>query len=283
MLIINNIKIVGIQNDIPTAKFQFTFNDTDTLPINMYQLGIQPYIIAEGSIATNNEKKLSYRCKNNKWIKTEYIPIDITSNNEITENGNYSVVSNMFTGVNNVDVDVPSQEPTLISKSITTNGIYNATDDEADGYSSVDVEVENINTTEYSVYLPTDYTLPSGNYCIFSISPADGVVNNQMMKIAHDPSGYSSFTPIFLISAPLKKIDYPAVGMNSAIVFFTPDSDYDGFYSYYYNPDKKFNESGDTVVAGDKYIYMAVVNFTGGNVTFTRTSSVAHEASILND
>ena len=281
MLRVIKNEVISVGENSITQKFVFEFDNASYLPINTYQMGMTTYIIADNSTAINISDNSTYTYKNNKWnITHDTIP---TINNTITENGKHSIVNNEYLGYNDVNVNVPSDTPNLIEKTITENGIYNASDDSADGYSSVDVEVENINTTEYSVYLPTDYILPSGNYCIFSISPADGVVNNQMMKIAHDPSGYSSFTPIFLISAPLKKIDYPAVGMNSAIVFFTPDSDYDGFYSYYYNPDKKFNESGDTVVARDGYIYMAVVNFTGGSVTFTRTSSVAHEASVLND
>lgn len=40
------------------------------------------------------------------------------------------------------EVNVPSEEPTLVTKEITENGTYNATDDNADGYSSVVVNIE---------------------------------------------------------------------------------------------------------------------------------------------
>lgn len=54
----------------------------------------------------------------------------------ITENGTFDV-----TNYASAEVDVPSEEPTLVTKEITENGTYTATDDNADGYSSVTVNV----------------------------------------------------------------------------------------------------------------------------------------------
>lgn len=54
----------------------------------------------------------------------------------IASNGTYNVK-----GRNSAVVNVPSQTPTLITKSITQNGTYNAQSDSADGYSSVVVNV----------------------------------------------------------------------------------------------------------------------------------------------
>ena len=55
---------------------------------------------------------------------------------EITENGVRDV-----TQYASVNVNVPSGEPTLGTKTITANGTYNASDDNLDGYSSVTVNV----------------------------------------------------------------------------------------------------------------------------------------------
>ena len=67
-------------------------------------------------------------------IPSEYITP--TGTKSITENGIHTV-----TEYENVVVDVPSEEPNLITKEITENGTYNASDDGADGYSSVSVNV----------------------------------------------------------------------------------------------------------------------------------------------
>lgn len=54
----------------------------------------------------------------------------------ITSNGTYDV-----TNYASANVNVPSEEPTLGTKTITANGTYNASDDNLDGYSSVTVNV----------------------------------------------------------------------------------------------------------------------------------------------
>ena len=54
----------------------------------------------------------------------------------ITSNGTVDV-----TNYANANVNVPSEEPTLGTKTITANGTYNASDDNFDGYSSVTVNV----------------------------------------------------------------------------------------------------------------------------------------------
>lgn len=54
----------------------------------------------------------------------------------ITQNGTVDV-----TNYASASVNVPSEEPTLGTKTITANGTYNASDDNLDGYSSVTVNV----------------------------------------------------------------------------------------------------------------------------------------------
>ena len=56
------------------------------------------------------------------------------------ENGEV-VADSGYDGLSKVIVEVPSEEPTLITKEVTENGTYNASDDGADGYSSFTVNV----------------------------------------------------------------------------------------------------------------------------------------------
>ena len=63
----------------------------------------------------------------------------------VTDNGTYTAPL-FVDGYNPVVVNVPSVQPTLITKSITANGTYNASSDNADGYSTVDVDVPNTYT-----------------------------------------------------------------------------------------------------------------------------------------
>lgn len=54
----------------------------------------------------------------------------------ITENGTYNV-----TNYASAEVEIPSQEPNLITKEITANGSYSANDEGVDGYSNITVNV----------------------------------------------------------------------------------------------------------------------------------------------
>ena len=131
---------IGFINNTQVCYFEFELFKSTSLPTKTYQLGLTTYLIADSSIALDNDNKIAYQYNEGKWGRIPYTS-PVTIDNAINDNGNYSIPANTISGINNVDVDVPSQEPTLISKSITANGIYNATDDEADGYSSVDVNV----------------------------------------------------------------------------------------------------------------------------------------------
>lgn len=64
---------------------------------------------------------------------------------EITENGVKDV-----TNYASVNVNVPSEEPTLGTKTITANGTYNASDDNLDGYSSVTVNVTSGGSSKFA-------------------------------------------------------------------------------------------------------------------------------------
>lgn len=72
-------------------------------------------------------------------VSVEAIPSDYiipSGTIEITENNTYDV-----TNYASANVNVPSEEPNLITKEITENGTYTASDEGADGYSEVVVNV----------------------------------------------------------------------------------------------------------------------------------------------
>lgn len=141
MLNIMKMNAVGLDGKTPIMNFEFTFNNSTELPKGPgYQLGQRIYVIEEGSIAINNSTNIIYKYSSGKWIKTPNKSTSTT--NTITENGSYTIASNIATGTGNIDVNVIGGGVTLIDKTITENGEYNAVDDNVYGYSSVNVDVE---------------------------------------------------------------------------------------------------------------------------------------------
>lgn len=70
--------------------------------------------------------------------------IEAISGGGITPTGTIEITQNGIVDVTNyasADVDVPSETPTLGTKTITQNGTYDAEDDSLDGYSEVTVNV----------------------------------------------------------------------------------------------------------------------------------------------
>ena len=239
---------------VAVRRFVFEFDNGSYLPINTYQLGLTTYIIADDSEGINIEDNSYYIYKNGKWnLSHNEIP---TSYNDttITNNGNYSIPANTITGINNVDVDVPSQEPTLISKSITANDTYNATDDGADGYSSVSVDVgAHMNKLEVSV--PYQYSGSSYSLSIVRIySSENGVYNN----ISTDSEIQS-----VILGNPLVKADITQM-MGFTTVVFTVGNDFDGFYI----DGEKITPTGDTIGSPSKYdTYIGTATDSGGITT----------------
>lgn len=86
--------------------------------------------------AANVNVPNSYTAQDEGKVVSNGALVSQTSRN-ITQNGTVDTTLN-----DEVVVNVPSQTPTLVSKSITANGRYVATDDDADGYSEVTVAVQ---------------------------------------------------------------------------------------------------------------------------------------------
>ena len=150
MIRVNNATIANTSGKLSIMKFEFSFDNLSELPKGTYLMGATVYGISNGSTAINIKDNVVYTYNNSKWIKditsaTKPVKPTTKNNTNITENGNYNIISNSNLGMSNINVDVEgggSTPPTLIEKTITENGEYNAVDDEADGYSSVNVTVE---------------------------------------------------------------------------------------------------------------------------------------------
>ena len=150
MLNILNMVKTGTIGNLYEFKFDFEFDEASTLPVNFIVMEQKKYLIAEGSTAKNvsTNTYYTYNGVGKKWVKTlskTPMPTPTTDTN-ITENGNYSVVNNDTTGYTDVTVNVFSEPAVLINKDITINGNYNASSDDANGYSTVNVNVPNTYT-----------------------------------------------------------------------------------------------------------------------------------------
>lgn len=102
---------------------------------------IEKTITENGTYVARNEKADGY---SKVVVNTPSGPTPVFDqlDVEITENGDYTYTPT-HDGFDSVDisVDVPSEEPVLVSKTITENGTYEASDDNADGYSQVTIDV----------------------------------------------------------------------------------------------------------------------------------------------
>ncbi len=106
------------------------------------------------SLSVDIELPLSQNAKNNIDIDTTVKP----SSASFT----YNKLSD-YIGYNEINVNVPSEASTLVSKTITENGTYDPSDDSADGYSSVVVDVpsaptQNPNFYDYDGTVVASYT-----------------------------------------------------------------------------------------------------------------------------
>ena len=102
--VINTTKV--IKNGIMTVKFEFEFDNSSSLPTQIYMIGHRTYVIAEGSTAKNLTTNNYYKYTDkDMWVKT-VSPTKIKSNNEIVNNGNYSITNNDLTGFTDVNVSV---------------------------------------------------------------------------------------------------------------------------------------------------------------------------------
>ena len=131
--------------DFIEIKFDFELDSSSVLPVKTYILGNTTYLIANNSTALNTTTNTNYIYNEGVWTKvlTKSTEPSTKSSNVYTENGDYSIINNELTGLNDVKVMVSSPSTVLIDKTITANNTYNATDDNANGYSSVTVDVAN--------------------------------------------------------------------------------------------------------------------------------------------
>ena len=188
MINVLNMTKTGVVDDLFEFKFDFEFDNASTLPVNFVVMEQKKYLIAAGSTAKNvsTNTYYTYNGAGKEWFKTlskTPIPTPTTDTN-ITENGNYSVVNNDTTGYNDVTVNVFSEPAVLISKDITVNGNYNASSDNANGYSTVNVNVPNTYTAE-----DEGKVVDNGELVAQTAYPAEITEND-----TYDTTNYNSIT-----------------------------------------------------------------------------------------
>lgn len=155
MISVLNMAKTGVVDNIPEFKFEFEFDSASTLPVKTYVLGQKTYLIAKDSTAKNLSTNTYYKYGgvDDKWVKVLPTPTPTpVDNTKITDNGDYSLINNDFTGYNEVSVDVdnsftPVDEGKVVSDGaliaqtsypteITENDTYDTTN-----YNSITVNV----------------------------------------------------------------------------------------------------------------------------------------------
>lgn len=201
-------------------KFEFEFDDGSSLPINTYQLGLTTYVISNGSTAKNIKDNTYYEYNDGEWVKTLGNVTPSTSTNTITENGNYTVAANEYTGMGNVEVKVESEE---VSDNFTMmfGSWYNDVYSRASAF----------------------------------ITPINGEVTIDLGDIGMD--GYTSggnYMAYICITAPLRKL---TIGQYQTRIYFIPTDDFDGFY---YLGGNAYTLDGDEVVKDGNTVFEAEFN-----------------------
>lgn len=258
MIRVNNATVTNTSGKLSIMKFEFSFDNLSELPKGTYLMGATVYGISNGSTAINIKNNVVYTYNNSEWIKditsaTKPVKPTTKTNTNITENGNYNIISNANLGMSNVSVNVEgggSTPPTLIEKTITENGDYSAVDDEADGYSSVSVDVEptliNKNITENGEY--TAITDNADGYskvnvdvssvgftAIHTLCPVgDGVSDEVWLFDAPDGnyviSNLGTPNSVYVTcKTPVKRLTITNVAVGTQIVF-TTDSAFEGCF-----------------------------------------------------
>lgn len=253
---------------VVVRRFVFEFDNGSYLPINTYQLGLTTYIIADDSEGINIEDNSYYIYKNGKWnLSHNEIPISY-NDTTITNNGIHSVSNNDIVGYNDVEVDVPSDAPTLIEKTITENGEYSAEDDGADGYSGVSVEVQSESNFNFFVgpnIFPSDTKLSNSIY----VRSVDG--NYYIWDYLYPETGtkFNNTFPIIFLD-PLKYVNKIQVEVSeNQIIIFTPSLDFD--YTTAFMMGDQYGDinllshwfstyTGDTIVPGDGNWYKMIID-----------------------
>lgn len=224
MLSIISMNRAGLSDGCLSVKVDFEFDNASTLPERVITVSGMSYIIAKDSTAKNTVTNVNYKYNGSKWVKVTETVEPVTSGT-ITDNGDYTITSNEYTGLSDITVDV-ADSSTFMDKTITKNGTYNASDDNVDGYSSVTANVP----PYLDAFYFNDTYKRNGAVCDeqIVILRSDTGVYNIPELIANISFATTSGTLSMILLNPVKNIiGLKNAGIEYVQVYFTPASDYE--------------------------------------------------------
>ena len=124
MIKVINADKISKCGDFIEIKFDFELDSSSVLPVKTYILGNTTYLIANNSTALNTTTNTNYIYNEGVWTKvlTKSTEPSTKSGNIYTENGDYNVVNNELTGINNVKVMVNlTVKPNAVIKDLSNN------------------------------------------------------------------------------------------------------------------------------------------------------------------
>ena len=230
MITILKSATVGSENKISKVQFTFLFDMKSELPKDIYQVSGKTYIIAEDSIAVDNNTKTVYKYTNNSWIKTaNKYSGNLTPISNITASGTYSFGDNYSEGMNSI----------MVAENINGGG-----------------EAATVFPMRRMRVIDSNYRVDS---CVYPYK-ADGVYNVKFTSGDGTPEDMRESTGNnAIIISPAKRINIHS-GVPMGYVSFTPDEEFDGIYD---DKGRKFTLEGDTIVPGDNNIYLYTNNSMG--------------------
>lgn len=148
----------------------------------------------------------------------------------------------------------------LGEKTITENGTYTALTDDLDGYSEVTVDVSGGASYAFNtMILPSDFRPSQGSITAVVLPNSDG--------FAQCPD----LDNLYAIAAqPIKGL----IVMNeiNTNAYFVPTDTFEGFYRA--DGISEFNQTGDTVTPGDRYVYKVYIDVIAGTANITKTNTI---------
>ena len=105
MLSIISMNRAGLSDGCLSVKVDFEFDNASTLPERVVTVSGMSYIIAKDSTAKNTVTNVNYKYTGSKWVKVTETVEPVTSGT-ITDNGDYIITNNEYTGLSDISVDV---------------------------------------------------------------------------------------------------------------------------------------------------------------------------------
>lgn len=219
MLSIISMNRAGLSDGCLSVKVDFEFDNASTLPERVVTVSGMSYIIAKDSTAKNTVTNVNYKYNGSKWVKVTETVEPVTSGT-ITDNGDYTITSNEYTGLSDISVDVSGGGN--ISPSYITYGTFNGS------------------------MPPGSGTLDNRSADVIIVTPDD---NGAVSYSAVNTVGTSTtlYFYAFVYGENVKRINLEAFQYNHSVTFKAGE-DFEGFF--YHNEPMLFE---GTITAGTWY------------------------------